>query len=227
MKTILLGGAAAFVLGTAAIAQVPATGKPVAKVHTRAEVAAKVERHFARADVNRDGAITQDEAKAAHSAMADRKAKHGARVGKGEGFFARLDTNKDGNVTRAEFDAARAARAQNQAANAQARPNRGEAMFARLDTNRDGAISRAEFDAGRAQREQRMAGKGKADGDTGMRGHMFTMADANKDGRVTLPEAQAAALRHFDMIDANKDGTITPEERRQMRGHMQHGQHQG
>ena len=36
------------------------------------------------------------------------------------------------------------------------------------------------------------------------------------DGRVTLQEAQAAALRHFDMADANRDGQITPDERRQM-----------
>jgi len=55
---------------------------------------------------------------------------------------------------------------------------------------------------------------------------MFEMADANKDGRVTLQEAQAAALRHFDMADANRDGQITPEERRQARQRMR-AQHRG
>src|SRR5687768_14961943 len=115
MKIILLGGVAAVFLGSVVIAQVPATGQRAAKAHTRAEVTAKVERHFARADANRDGAITQDEAKAAHGAKADRRSKRGLRAdraGKGEGFFAKVDANKDGNVTRAEFDAVRAARAQ-------------------------------------------------------------------------------------------------------------------
>jgi hypothetical protein len=46
------------------------------------------------------------------------------------------------------------------------------------------------------------------------------MADANRDGRVTLPEATNAALRHFDMADLNRDGQITPDERMQMRQRM-------
>ena len=56
---------------------------------------------------------------------------------------------------------------------------------------------------------------------------MFEMADANKDGRVSLAEAQAAALQHFDMVDANRDGRISPEERMQMHQRMRarHEQH--
>ena len=54
----------------------------------------------------------------------------------------------------------------------------------------------------------------------GLRGHMFDMADANRDGRVTLQEATAAAYRHFDMADVNRDGRITPDERVQMRQRM-------
>jgi Ca2+-binding EF-hand superfamily protein len=49
---------------------------------------------------------------------------------------------------------------------------------------------------------------------------MFETTDANRDGRVTLQEAQAAALRHFDMMDANRDGQITREERIQRRQRM-------
>ena len=49
----------------------------------------------------------------------------------------------------------------------------------------------------------------------GFGGHLFDMADANKDGRVSLAEAQAAALAHFDSADANHDGKITPDERQQ------------
>jgi Ca2+-binding EF-hand superfamily protein len=48
-------------------------------------------------------------------------------------------------------------------------------------------------------------------------GRLFEMADANRDGRVSLQEAQSAALRHFDTMDANRDGRVTREERLQMR----------
>jgi hypothetical protein len=51
----------------------------------------------------------------------------------------------------------------------------------------------------------------------GFGGRLFDMADANHDGRVSLAEAQAAALAHFDKADANHDGKITPDERQQMR----------
>ena len=57
--------------------------------------------------------------------------------------------------------------------------------------------------------------------------HMFEMADANKDGRVTLQEAQTAALQHFDMVDTNRDGQITPEERMQMHQRIRAAHKQG
>ena len=202
MKKLLIGSAA-LIASAAAIAQVApaASSAPqakAAKVHTRAEVQAKVSEHFAR-----------------------------------------LDTNRDGSVTKAEADAARAAhRAQFTERGQERREDRREQAFERMDGNSDGAISRAEWDAHAAQRQQRVAardrdGDGRRDGRRwaggGMHalgGHMFEMADANKDGRVTLQEAQAAALRHFDMADANRDGQITPEERRQVRQRMR-AQHRG
>ena len=199
MKTFLIGGAV-LLASAAAIAQVAPTPSPAlqakaAKVHTRAEVQAKVAEHFARIDTNRDGSVTKAEADAARTAL------------------------------RSQF--------------AERREDRREQAFERLDSNRDGAISRAEWDANAAQRQQRVAardrnGDGRPDvrrfhGGGGMHslgGHMFEMADANKDGRVTLQEAQAAALRHFDMADANRDGQITPDERRQVRERMR-SQHRG
>jgi hypothetical protein len=48
-------------------------------------------------------------------------------------------------------------------------------------------------------------------------GLMFDMADANKDGKVTEPEALTSALARFDRADTNKDGKITPDERRERR----------
>ena len=144
--------------------------------------------------------------------------------------FARVDANHDGVITKAEADAAAQAFTGQWAERPKGRrDDRGDRVFERLDTNRDGNITRAEWDAGQAQREQRIAERGHRDsgrmhgGMHGMRGfggHMFEMADANKDGRVTLQEAQAAALEHFDMIDANHDGRITPDERMQMHERM-------
>jgi Ca2+-binding EF-hand superfamily protein len=200
MKKLLIGGAALLV-SAAAIAQVapaPAPQAKAAKVHTRAEVQTKVAEHFARLDTNRDGAVTKAEADAARAAL------------------------------RAQFTERRQER----------REDRREQAFERMDSNRDNAISRAEWDAHAAQRQQRIAahdrdGDGRRDvrkvqfrGMHSLGGHMFEMADTNKDGRVTLQEAQAAALRHFDMADANRDGQITPDERRQVRQRM-HVQNRG
>ena len=140
--------------------------------------------------------------------------------------FAKLDTNRDGSLTKAEADAARQAmRSQRGERQAERREDRRENAFERFDTNRDGAISRAEWDAASAQREQRMAGRdrdgdGRRGGMGALGGQMFVMADGNSDGRLTLQEAQAAALRHFDMADVNRDGQITPDERKQMRRRM-------
>ena len=204
MSKLLIGGAALLV-SAAAVAQIaPAPGQaPQAKaerVHTRAEVQAKVAEHFAKLDTNRDGSVTKAEADSAKAAL------------RGQWAERRKDRRED----------------------------RRENAFERLDSNRDNAISRAEWDAHAAQREQRVAsrdhnGDGRPDrrggGRRGMHmagfgGHMFEMADANKDGRVTPQEAQAAALRHFDMADANRDGQITPDERRQARERMR-AQHRG
>ncbi len=55
-------------------------------------------------------------------------------------------------------------------------------------------------------RQRRMGGIGGA--------RMIVMADKDKDGRITLAEAEAMALQHFDELDSNKDGQVTREERR-------------
>ncbi len=229
MKKFLFGGVAAAVLTTVAVAQAP--GPRANQVHTRAQVATKVQKQFTRVDANRDGAVTQAEVQAQRAKRTDRLAKRADRQGRGDPGqrFQRLDSNRDGQVTRAEFDAVRSARAQANATAPQ-RAQRGERFFARLDADKNGAISRTEFDARlklrgerTAKRGERLQRRGANGGPFG--GHMFAMADANKDGRVTLQEAQTAALHHFDRVDANKDGQVTREERRQMRQHMR-GQRQ-
>lgn len=194
--TKLLIGVAAVALAVPALAQVAPTPEPqmqrAEKIQTRADVQAKIAKHFARVDANRDGFVTKDEVDTAAQAFRGKRAER--------------------------------------------RADRRGHMFDRLDTNRDGAISRPEWDAGQAQREQHGAqrdhnGDGRPDregfgrgGMHGFGGHIFDMADANKDGRVSLQEAQAAALHHFDMVDANRDGRITREERMQMHRRMKAGQ---
>lgn len=206
MKAFLLGGvAAAILVGSApAVAQTGVVQNQLApKALTRAQAAAKIKARFAILDTNFDGVITQTEVQAARADRGQRPARFAQRTQRQADparRFARLDANSDGQISRAEFNSAYAADAQRQAAN----PNR------------------------------RMVRAPGRRGITGMRpvhsrmgGQMFVMADVNKDGRVTLQEAQASALRRFDMIDANRDGQITMEERRQMRMQQMRGRIQG
>ena len=148
-----------------------------------------------------------------HVAKPETRADMQAHVAK---MFARLDTNHDGFVTREEAQAMHAQiEAKMQQRMAQRAQNAGadrSKAFDRIDANHDGMISRDEFAS--APRPQgmmmRMAGM-----HPGLGGQMFDMVDLNKDGRVSLAEAQQAALQHFDRADLNHDGVLTPEERQQ------------
>ena len=211
MTKYLLGAAAA----AAVVAIAPAiaqTGQPAqnvliqrapmaAKTHTRADVGNHVRAMFERLDTNRDGYVTKPEAQAAKAGRADRIAKRmerrggaasdGKRSANRDAMFNRLDTNRDGNVSRSEFAA---------------RPTReGRRQVTFTDRNGEQRPAHARM------MRMRMGGLG---------GAMFDMADANRDGRVTLQEATAAAYRHFDTADVNRDGQITREERMQMHQRM-------
>ena len=222
MKKILFAGvaAAAFAAIAPAFAQSappapPAAAAPAAprapmmmREHTRDDVVAKVREHFARLDSDRDGFVTKAEADAARAQMkakfaerrAERREHRQERTEmRREHTFERLDSNNDGSISRAEFDAAHQARA-------------------------------ASHDGARRPAARRLAGKMAKmhrGGMSHMSGQMFEMADANKDGRVSLPEAQEAAVRRFDLADTNRDGRITREEmmqrHRQMRAQRQNG----
>ncbi|MFL6746225.1 MAG: calcium-binding protein [Sphingomicrobium sp.] len=219
MKSIILASAAVAAIAVApALAQPAQPGAPVAqqraaKVQTRADLQARIARLFARLDVNRDGFVTQAEAQSRAVGGKNRDAQRAERRAPGA-MFDRLDTNKDGQITQAEADAVRAARQ----ARAEARRARAQAagggLFARVDANHDGVITRSEFDAAPRGRG---AGMRRAGMMRGLGARMFGMADLDKDGRVSLAEAQQAALQRFDRSDLNHDGQLTPEERRQAR----------
>ena len=212
MKTLLIA-TAALMAGTAALAQVapvapPAPAAPMAHpmndhVMTRAEVVAMVRDHFGRLDADRNGSITTEEVMQGHDKMAGHVRE--MRIEHGEGDGPHIMKLERGD------------------------PN---AAFDRLDANKDGAVSRDEFAKGHQQRiEQRIEirERRKEAGKDGKRhekhammmhhggmmgGRMIVMADSDHDGRITLVEAEAMALQHFDQMDSNHDGQVTPEERR-------------
>jgi Ca2+-binding EF-hand superfamily protein len=213
MKNLLLG-AAAVALAATAVAQTPTAPQPAPhagqhrmmdQVQTRDGAVAMVRDHFARLDVNRDGALTTDEINAGRADRGSgrdgwkgrngkRQAMRAAPMGDPAQAFDRLDTNRDGMISRDEFAKAREMRVERRV------EMRGDAPS---------------VDGQRGKRAMRMGGRGM-----GGHGMMLKMADADRDGRVTLAEAQSAAVRHFDMMDSNRDGRVTPEERRDARSKM-------
>ena len=184
------------------------------KVMTRAEVGEHVRRLFARFDSNHDGFITHEEIASAgqgmmamHRDMEKRVPEHAMMMGDRSALFDRLDTNHDGSISRQEFTAGRP----------EVRQERVMIMRGGPDGT-PGALPPMEGHPGMGMEMHMrhmggMGGKGMA----GFGGHLFEMADANHDGRVSLAEAQAAALAHFDKADINHDGRITPDEHQQMR----------
>jgi len=169
------------------------------RVMTRDEVVTHIRDMFARLDTNRDGYVTKEEVEALHQKMVGamgmsgdmdkRLGEHGIMMGDRGAIFDKLDANHDGNISRQEFMAAQQARQE------------------RVIVMREGG---APGTPGGPGMRMHMRGIGM-----GFGGRMFDMADANHDGRVSLAEAQAAALAHFDKADLNHDGKLTPEERQQ------------
>jgi Ca2+-binding EF-hand superfamily protein len=162
-------------------------------------------------------ALAQPEAQD-HPAMAMQPMTRAEVIQRVQEHFAMLDTNQDGFVTQAEMDAAKGAM---HGKMMQHREQRGDAMFDRMDANHDGSISRSEFDAAHQAMAARIGDNGHRMGmglsmmhGASMGAHLFAMADADKDGRVSLQEATNAAAAHFDQADANHDGTLTPDEMR-------------
>jgi hypothetical protein len=192
---------------------------------SRDEVLQHVGKLFARLDANHDGFVTRDEVDALHSRMmmgmdgmkrgmdAMARGMHAMSIAPGmampdrAAMFDRLDTNHDGSISRQEYMAAKP----------QIREQR---KIVIRDGNVPGAPD-APGMPGEHQMMMRMHGMGGHMGAgmamAGFGGRLFDMADANHDGRVSLAEAQAAALAHFDRADLNHDGKIAPDERKQIR----------
>ena len=206
-KTLLLTGAVAL-LAAPLIAQdrkdheghdVQGKMMPRAPM-TRAEVEARVKTHFAEMDANKDGAVTQAEVDAARAA-------HKSKMQ--DEMFAKIDTDKDGSISRAEFDAHHQHMMSGHMPPPPAAPGAPDAP----PMAGHGDMKMMQMGHGKG----RMGGMGAMGG---MDARMFSMADANKDGKVTEAEATAAALSRFDAADTNKDGTISDAERQAAREKM-------
>jgi Ca2+-binding EF-hand superfamily protein len=138
--------------------------------------------------------------------------------------FDKVDANHDGMLTMDEV------KAEHEAKMVERRTH----MFEMIDTNHDGSISRDEFNTAHPMQGGMHDGPGEemshdmasmGHGGGGHMGHMgamfFARADTNKDGKLTLAEANSAALTFFDKVDTNKDGVVTPDERHAFREKME------
>lgn len=185
------------------------------RVMTRDEVVSHVRALFAKLDTNHDGFITNDELEVFRQKMAGRERMgrdmaqrfrdHRFAIPDRAAMFDRLDTNHDGVISRKEYMAAQP-----------------EVRERQVFIMRNGSAPGAAGAPGMPRvMEMHMHGAGMPMG--GFGGHLFEMADADHDGRVSLKEAEAAALAHFDKADLNHDGKITPDERERahemLRGH--------
>jgi Ca2+-binding EF-hand superfamily protein len=203
-------------------------------IMTRDEVAAHVRKMFDRLDANHDGYVTREEANAFLGQMGDmRERMEGMRQrmdgmrertekvrfkienrfevrgdeAEGRGaLFDKLDTNHDGVISRQEFMNGRAHMHEN-----------------RMIVMRDGADGIPPvppippIPPMPDMKVMHMPMHAMGDGMGGFGARLFEIADTNHDGRVSLQEAEAAALAHFDRADLNHDGRITPDERQQVR----------
>ncbi len=163
-KSFLIAGAALVALAVPAIAALHEGGPKMAMPDmTRADAEAKVKEHFAKADANKDGAITKEEAQAQRQAM---------RAERRDAHFKAMDKDGNGAISRAEFDAGHEGKARMADGMRHHRMGAGKRMggrmFDRADADKDGKVTLAEA--------------------TGTALSHFDKVDANKDGTVTAAE---------------------------------------
>jgi hypothetical protein len=164
---------------------------------TRAEVQAQVAAQFAGLDRNKDGFLTPDELPGLPMPPHAR----GGPEDKGrlDRLFAMMDKDGNGEISKTEFDAFHTDHMRTWRTADGGGPD-------------DRAIAGGNHpmpDAARMERWKRFA-----------EGMMFRHADANHDGKVSLAEAQTAALARFDKIDTNHDGMLSDAEREAGRARM-------
>jgi len=164
---------------------------------TRAEAEARVKARFAALDANHDGFITPDELLHRGMHPGGPNAGHKERADR---LFAMMDTDKNGVISKTEFEAFHASHLLHGSG--------GRDRFARWDNPRRGSMWMMRM------RHEMMARR------------MFEREDANHDGKISLAEAEKAALDRFDRFDTNHDGVISEAERDAARQQMAERFHQ-
>ncbi|MDO6415921.1 EF-hand domain-containing protein [Sphingomonas sp. BIUV-7] len=191
---------------------------PMMQPLKRTDVAGIVAKHFAMMDLNHDNVIdAADRVAMVAKRRADREARmkmHRDRM------FAELDANKDGSISRAEFDAAPPPPpppGERGPDGGPGGPGGPDGMRGPGGPGPDGMRGPRGGPDGPGGMDRPMRGPGM-----GMiSGRLLEQADLNHDGKVTLAEAQKAALGWFDKADVNHDGTIDRDEMIvAMQGHM-------
>ncbi|GAB1406992.1 hypothetical protein MASR1M8_09110 [Thermomonas brevis] len=169
---------------------------------------------FDQLDTNKDGKLDAGERKAFGKGQRKGGKRMGGMHGGGQGMgMMHLDTDGDGRISRAEAQAAASRFAERfdamdankdgylDRSDMQARmAERRAAFFAAADANKDGVLSREEF---AAHRNARMAERHKA---------MQPRAQAAGKAMPTEAERAQRTTAAFDRIDANKDGRISKAE---------------
>ncbi len=191
--------------------------------------------HFDRIDTNRDGAISRDEARAAHVAkfneidanrdsfltaeeMRANHARHGMgsrqgmreRMGKmHEQRTQRFDADNNGTISRQEWE-------NGPTREREFAQKMHKERFDQIDTNKDGQLSREELNAARASGHGRMNGGAMQERRMPPQGQGMPQrpnrADTNNDGKVSRAEWDVMQDGIFAAGDLNKDGRITREE---------------
>lgn len=173
MKRLIMAGLLAGTLVAGGIAYAQAGGEQ--RGHGRHML-------FDALDANKDGTITRAEATAA-----------------AEKRFAEMDADRNGVISQAERDAMH--------------EKMRDEHFKRMDTDGNGQLSLSEF---RAAHDRMRSAMG--DGDMGKHRHDRGMGMMGKgmdrmQGDISKEQFLARPLAMFDRMDANKDGRITAEER--------------
>ncbi|MBU0554618.1 MAG: EF-hand domain-containing protein [Alphaproteobacteria bacterium] len=184
--SIALAGIGLLSLGTIAVAQTAPAAPQRSEARApmdRATLEKRLGTMFDAADANRDGTLTVEERKA-HQAQMRGKMR--------EQIFSRLDANNDGSISKEEFAA---------------RPERGGMMA-------DGKRERGH--------EGKRRGHGGHGGMHGMGGGMMMRGELAQYRDKPIPRATfvQAGLAGFDRVDANRDGKISGEERQAARKTM-------
>lgn len=165
---------------------------------TRAQAQEQAVQMFARMDINQDSKLD----------AADRAAQRSQRQ---DARFAALDANKDGSISKAEWDqheSARQAKAQERRAERAAKRAAAPAAAAATGEQDRRAAAMRGYSGRKAGHHRGMMRGGEHRG-----GAMGNAA-------VTQAEFVAKALARFDAMDANKDGKVTRDEREAARAEM-------